>query len=230
MGTVQLLSRAWERYISGWTELPDSLRHAITKDQQQETLLPSLLSEIYKPFSYFTPEQTKLVILVEGGPEILLSHEFWSAVYTSLQVPEQELIVASDWAAQGILLLTTQLSGAAEKTKAHAGLGWEKEIAKVLTKMSREIPSVGFLLLGGDSCGYKQFIEQSGNLVLESRTGESPNKWEALANSDIFGDASTFLERKERTPTPVWSRPAGPDIHLLPPRQQQAVMAVERGD
>ncbi len=178
MSRKRIICNGWHKYINDYPELPDSLRHEITKANIEGTLLPTF-NQIYKPFTYFTPEQTKVVFLgsfprsVFGEADGLALAapanypDFWHHdLKLALQQVSVNLPSLESLAEQGCLFINVRLTRTQDQNFAHAGLGWEDEIQKLLTRLSKDVPNVIYIFCDNLN-GYKQFVNRNRNLVLD---------------------------------------------------------------
>lgn len=166
----------WHHHINYFSELSDPLRHAISLAARDGLLQPSLVRDIYIPFSFFVPSETKVVFLF---PEY-----------------QQKPLLSAEILQQGVLSWAVQGSSITGKTAGHAGLGWEEETKNLLTTLSEQYYSVVWVLVGPEAQGYRRFLDDAGkHLVLLPLPDQDED--------ELKEDINHYLARRGRTEI-VW--------------------------
>jgi uracil DNA glycosylase len=177
---MRIIKDGWHKYYSALPELPDALRSDISQAHLANNLLPKM-SDIYDAFTYFPPEKTR-VVLVDSHPRAIFDCASGLALAAPVEHPQiwhHELQAALRWvdadipatleplAEQGFLLLNIRLTRTEAVSLAHAGLGWENEAAKLLTRLSNDVPHIVFIFCHIGLDGYKKFINTNKSMILD---------------------------------------------------------------
>jgi hypothetical protein len=163
----------WYHHINYFSELSDPLRHAISLAARDGLLLPSLVRDIYLPFTFFIPAETKVVFLTS---------EF-----------SQKLSFSDYILQQGVLSWSVSGTSLRDKVAGHSGLGWEEETKNLLTTLSEQYYNIVWVLVGSEAQGYRRFLDDAGkHLVL------LPPPNEELDLAEISEDVNHYLEKRGR--------------------------------
>lgn len=192
--------------MNEWLEISPDLekiariayRDSTDLENQPGPVICPAQENIFRAFTYFSPRDTKVVILgqdpyhhtLEGkykawGLSFGYNPEWSGAVNSSLlnvlaEVERNEgprfseesfrdYCSLESWAKQGVLLLNTRLTVEAHKPMSHAGIGWEKPVGDILNWVFNNIDCV-FLLWGAEA--RKTFEKATGiNIELEAPVG-----------------------------------------------------------
>ena len=155
---------------------------------------------IFRAFDYFTPKDTKVVILGQDPypsrkHAMGLAFSVWPDVkplprtltnifkeyQNDLELPKPRTGSLVSWAEQGVLLLNTCLTTVEGKAYAHRNLGWEKLVIEVLSQLSERGRCV-FILWGKAAQEFRGLINEDTNVVLAS-----PHPSPLSARTGFFG-------------------------------------------
>lgn len=197
---MRVVKDGWHKYYSALSEIPDSLRSDISQAHLNQTLLPKL-SDIYDAFTYFPPDKTRMV-LIDSHPRAVFDCASGLALAAPKEHPHMwhhELQAALKWvdavvpatleplAEQGLLFLNIRLTRTDGVSLAHAGLGWEDEAAKLLSRLSQDVPHIVFIFCHPGLDGYKKFINTSKSMVLD-----------LTLDDKVLLQAEEYLDRRGR--------------------------------
>lgn len=212
---MEPIPQAWKSYIeeSALSRMDDFL----LGERARHTVYPPE-GTVYRALSFFSPEETKVVILGQDP-----YHEKGQAEGLAFSVPEgvreppslrnirRELsmeyereipkLELRNWAAQGVLLLNTVLTVREGEANSHAGKGWEIFTSGVLRKLSGRGGLV-FFLWGNNARKLKDVIRAEGNLILES-AHPSPLSARKFFGCGHFKACNEFLVSIGKSPI-VW--------------------------
>ena len=171
---------------------------------------------VYRAFSFFPPQKTKVVILGQDP-----YHEAGEAEGLCFSVPEDVKIPPSlrnirkeiflefgeipkrvsltPWAEEGVLLLNAVLSVREGLANSHAGLIWEKFTSAVLNKLSRECDGLVFLLWGNFAKKAALGIRSETHLILTC-SHPSPLSQKGFFGCEHFKKANEFLLARGKSP------------------------------
>lgn len=176
----RIIKDGWHKYYSALTELPDPLRSEIQAAHLDGQLLPAL-PDIYQAFTYFTPDQTR-VVMIDSYPRAVFDKASGLALAAPAEEPDywnHELKAAlqhfnhsvpatlESLAKQGFLFLNIRLTRTINAPFAHAGFGWEDEADKLLTRLSEDVPHIVFIFCHPGLDGYKKFINTKKSIILD---------------------------------------------------------------
>lgn len=106
----------------------------------------------------------------------------------------------SDWARQGVLLLNTALSVPEGRPGAHAGLGWDRLVAEVLTEIDRTGPRA-FLLWGGPAQAVAaRTLTRRDHLRIETAHPSPLSARRGFLGSRPFSRVNAWLAARGETP------------------------------
>lgn len=177
------------------------------------------VSEIFAAFSYFNPEQTKVVILGQDpyhGPGQAnglcfsvadnQSHppslvNIFKELESDLEIPYPESGNLDRWAEQGVLLLNATLTVRAHQAGSHQGRGWEDFTDAVINKLNKEFEQIVFLLWGNYAKRKARYIDSSRHFILNSGHPSplSANRGLWFGNRH-FSKANQYLEQLGKAP------------------------------
>ncbi len=104
------------------------------------------------------------------------------------------------WAAQGVLLLNTALTVEAGNAGAHLKLGWSELADEAVAMVSKERPTVVFMLWGGPARKRAELIDSGKHLILESGHPSPLNRLRDFHGTKPFSKANTWLQARGETP------------------------------
>ncbi len=146
---------------------------------------------LFKAFDYFSPAETKVVILGQDPyHEPNQAHGLCFSVPIGIKIPPSLVNIYKEintdcgkpiptngnlehWAKQGILLLNATLTVEAHKAGSHQKRGWEQFTDSIIRLLSDSQKNIVFILWGSYAKQKEQLIDSSKHLVLKA-THPSP--------------------------------------------------------
>jgi len=107
-----------------------------------------------------------------------------------------------EWAQRGVLLLNSVLTVAPGQAGSHRDFGWERFTDQVLSVISREQPSVVFLLWGKFAHQKKVHIDEKKHLALLAAHPSPLSAYQGFFGCRHFSQANVFLEDNGFLPIP----------------------------
>ena len=209
---MEPIPQAWKSYIeeSALSKMADFL----AGERARHTVYPPE-GTVYRALSFFSPEETKVVILGQDP-----YHEKGQAEGLAFSVPddiktppslrnikkELELEYGKSfsgnslvpWAKQGVLLLNTTLSVREGEAASHANKGWQDITFPLLKKLSQRRKIV-FFLWGNHARALAPELEKENNLILEA-AHPSPLSARKFFGCGHFKACNEFLVSIGETP------------------------------
>jgi uracil-DNA glycosylase len=99
----------------------------------------------------------------------------------------------SKWAEQGVLLLNSILTVAANSPASHAKIGWEQLTNAVLQRISQEQDHVVFILWGAYAKSKLPFIDATNHLVLQSGHPSFADSHKQFFGNNHFKKCNAYL-------------------------------------
>ena len=141
------LPKAWKNLVHPYYNTDKHFPKIFTSIEE-ETFYP-VKENIFKAFSFFSPSQTKVIILAfdpyprEHAQGLSFSVDkkypipgslknIFKELHDDLGIPTPNHGCLEKWAKQGVLLLNTCLSVEAGKAHSHANIGWEEFTDKII--------------------------------------------------------------------------------------------------
>ncbi len=105
----------------------------------------------------------------------------------------------SSIASQGVLFLNTILTTRVSKARSHNNLGWQKVTQKIIEEMSEQ-KNIIFVLLGKDAQKYKDIINLTENIVIETSHPSPLSAYRGFLGSKIFTQINLELSNQGKDP------------------------------
>jgi uracil-DNA glycosylase len=188
--------KSWDKYLE---PLINKYEIDIDKIYDSSDIIYPPKEKIWNAFSYFNPEETKVILL---GLDPYIRED--QAMGLSFSVPDGEDLPPSlkniykeiesdigckmnfkngnliDWAKQNILLLNSALTVIQGKTGSHTKI-WSQFTDSLIKNLSNDFPHIIFILLGNVARSKASLIENKNNII------EAVHPSPLSANRGFFG-------------------------------------------
>lgn len=124
----------------------------------------------------------------------------------------------TQWAQQGVLLWNCIATVEENAPLSHAGRGWEEFSKAMIQYLDMRPQKLVFMLWGAEARKYKQYIDSTRHLVLESDHPNAPrHKATAWFGNKHFSKANNFIKKNYFNTRPAinWSVQRDP-THVIP--------------
>ena len=212
---MEPIPHAWKSYIeeSALSRMDDFL----LGERARHTVYPPE-GTVYRALSFFSPEETKVVILgqdpyhekgqAEGlafsVPDDIKTPPSLRNIKKELELEYGRSFIGNSlvpWARQGVLLLNTTLSVREGEAASHANKGWQDITFPLLKKLSQR-GKIVFFLWGNHARALAPELEKENNLILEA-AHPSPLSARKFFGCGHFKLANEFLVSIGKSPI-VW--------------------------
>lgn len=103
------------------------------------------------------------------------------------------------WAKQGVLLLNTSLTVAANLANSHRNRGWESLTDKIIELLNNKVRPTVFLLWGNNARNKAKYITNKNHLILQSAHPSPLSASKGFFGCKHFSKANNFLKTKGLT-------------------------------
>ncbi|CAG0881820.1 unnamed protein product [Cyprideis torosa] len=210
----------WLKVLEKEFEKPyfDQLSKFVEKERSQYTVYPSK-SDVFSWTKYVELNQTKVVILGQDpyhGPNqahgLAFSVPRETAAPPSLVNMYKELQDdipgfshpghgnLSGWARQGVLLLNTCLTVRAHAANSHKDKGWETLTDAVIQNLSKQLPTLVFLLWGSHAQKKASLIDTKKHAVFRAPHPSPLSAHRGFFGCKHFSKANEALKKKGHQP------------------------------
>jgi uracil-DNA glycosylase len=225
MTKLHYLAPAFEHALPEWRQELDSAAlapHFELIDSQLtaraaagEVIYPPR-EQVFRALSYFTPAETKVVILgqdpyhgdgeamglsfsVPPGVRIPPSlRNIYKELNSDLGLPIPTHGDLTAWAEEKVLLLNSVLTVQADTAGAHGKLGWEKITDALIDRVNRDNPGCVFILWGNWAQTKAARIDSGKHLILKSAHPSPLSARRGFFGSRPFSQANAWLEQHGR--------------------------------
>jgi uracil-DNA glycosylase len=200
-----LNSNEWKRLIK-----------FIKAEYEEKEIFPKK-ENIFKAFSYFQPEKTKVVIIGQDpyhtpnfatGLAFSIPNEMrlLPSIRNIYKEIENDLKIKKDftdgnlekWAKQGVLLINTILTVKAHKPASHHKKGWEEFTKNLIQKLSDEYEHIVFIAWGNFAKEKVKNVDRSKHLVLESAHPSPFSAHRGFFGNKHFSQTNTYLKKHNK--------------------------------
>ena len=106
----------------------------------------------------------------------------------------------TSWAEQGVLLLNTALTVAADRAGSHAKVGWAPFTDALIAGLASECSHLVFMLWGAHAQKKAQLVDRNRHLVLESPHPSPLSAYRGFIGNGHFSAANAYLQQHGRAP------------------------------
>lgn len=189
-----------------WAQIVPGLMNVAEDIYARESNVCPTPDRVFRAFELVGPEQVRVVILGQdpyhtvgkaSGLSFGYHPDYKGSINSSMLNIIAELeacgylvgdLSLEGWAKQGVLLLNTRLTVEADKPMSHAGLGWEKELTKVLSYLADK--KIVWLLWGAEARKAVEKHGVQGPIISTSH----PCKYSNKATDKPFTGSECFLK------------------------------------
>jgi len=105
-----------------------------------------------------------------------------------------------EWADQGVFLLNTVLTVREKEPNSHQKQGWENFTDAVITKLSKQLDGVVFILWGAPSQKKISLIDGKKHCILKGPHPSPLSASKGFFGCKHFSQCNAYLEKKGKTP------------------------------
>lgn len=121
-------------------------------------------------------------------------------MYYDLGIDNSNIGDLTPWASQGVLLLNSTLTVAANKAGSHSKLGWEHFTNQVIYQISQTKSHLVFILWGGHAKKKHMYIQDNQHLILTSSHPSPLAAHTGFFHNKHFSKTNAFLQKTKQTP------------------------------
>lgn len=217
MESVIKLPPAWHALVADEFLKPYFI--ALTEKVRSEYLLKSVFpqqSQMFRAFQYFTPADTKVVILGQDPYHTpLVAHGLSFSTESDNKIPpslknifkeiEREYGTSISknpnlerWAKQGVLLLNASLTVRSGQANSHAEYGWHTFTDAVIKELSNKEKNIVFMLWGAFASKKESEIDSTKHLILKAPHPSPLSAHRGFLGCGHFKLANEYLKRHGR--------------------------------
>ena len=137
-------------------------------------------------------------VLCEEYPPSLLN--IYKELVDDMKIDYPSTGNLSGWAKQGVLLLNTILTVELHKALSHKNKGWEDLTLACIKALNEKKDHLVFILWGASARSYKQYIDESKHLVIESVHPSPLSAYNGFFGSKPFSKTNEFLLKYNLSP------------------------------
>lgn len=166
-------------------------------------------NKIFRAFDFFSPMETKVVILgqdpyhgegeadglafsISSGARPPSLNNIFKELKTDLRIDHSSNSLEG-WASQGVLLLNTSLTVEANKPLSHERIGWNEFVTRVLYKIDRDCPHVVFVLWGTRAQSFEYVLSKDKHTVIKSNHPSPLSAYRGFFGSRPFSKINSAL-------------------------------------
>ncbi|MFI3322684.1 MAG: uracil-DNA glycosylase [Rikenellaceae bacterium] len=214
MNLFDSLNSEWKNQLISYLadDYFDKMEKFMREEYAEKTIFPPR-KNIFSAFDFFSPSQTKIVILgqdpyhgkgqahglafsVQDGikPPPSLKNIF-KAINSDLGI-EMDATSGNltSWAEQGVLLMNAVMSVEEGAAASHRGKGWEEFTTAVVKMLSDREQNIVYILWGKDAWSMEKIIDSSKNLVLKSVHPSPLSAYRGFFDARHFSQANSYLK------------------------------------